>query len=85
MYNKILNNYLDQMEELKNAASQVFNQHYMGATALWISCCEDMHKQMNSFEVNEEEIEDFYKETGGATTDRSDKSTKSNPNEQSEI
>lgn len=51
----------------------------MGATELWINCCEDMHKEMNTYRVNEDEFEDFFKETGGANTDRSDRSSRSNP------
>jgi hypothetical protein len=37
-----------------------------------------MQKEFQSYEIKEEELEEYYKETGGANTDRSERSNKDN-------
>ena len=50
----------------------------MASTNLWIECWENLRLQMSQFTINEDEIERYYQETGGAVTDRSDRSMKIN-------
>jgi hypothetical protein len=66
------------MEALKGEATKLFNAYYIGAAQLWIKCCDDMQKEFQSYEIKEEELEEYYKETGGANTDRSERSNKDN-------
>lgn len=70
------------MEGLQYEAKSLFERYYLGAAELWVKCCEDLKEEMKTYKVNDDDIEDFYKETGGASTDRSDRSNKGNDQEE---
>lgn len=48
----------------------------MAGTNLWIECCENLRIQYGTYTINQSELEQYYQETGGAMTDRSDRSVK---------
>lgn len=55
----------------------LFKEFYLGSSGLWVKCLEDMTAEIKKYEIDEYEIECYHKQTGGATTDRSDRSAKS--------
>jgi hypothetical protein len=41
-----------------------------------MSCNVETQRELQSYEIKAEEVETYFKETGGANTDRSDRSNK---------
>lgn len=77
MYSKILETYLQQMENLKKEMEGLFQEFYLGSSGLWVECLQGVAGEIKTYEIDQLEIECYHKETGGATTDRSDRSAKS--------
>ena len=61
MYSKILETYLEQMENLKDEIQGLFKEFYMGSRELWVECLQKMTGEMKTYEIDELEIECYHK------------------------
>lgn len=53
MYSKILETYLEQMENLKDEIQGLFKEFYMGSSGLWVECLQKMTGEMKTYQIDE--------------------------------
>ena len=59
------------MENLKKEAIEMGKQYYEGGKIFWLNNLEKIFLHIDTFEINEEEVNRVVEETGGNLTNRS--------------